>query len=563
MSRTAAFKKRARKALVKLLAQHKVLCEALKDAIEDRDWQVPQQWNQANESDVTDVLIKIVQGEQPREEPSQEEGVFDAATLVNDIKNTCLQDAKIAQQDQSESKILDSTHYEQAIREMMGWVCVLGLDDKKLEQMEQTPDVKPSGSYLFLPNAQQSYSHIITEFFLALEGKRWARLQPTLTVTPSSDGLSELPLALTSRTILHVVAVDGGSPKVSFQRIATELYTSYNRDKSLPRLLLDPDNTEDKKRIEALNRQINIDSLLMDKPQCLVEVIAVNHDPILDDTLCALLHEHLSNLKVVPVQLTDTETDLDFLNALLTVLERFFSDDEELESLLGNYSQTQQHKVNPENIATAGVVGQEINSAEQPNNNKIPVYVSYTWRKEDDQSEDIVNAFDAALPKQHFIFKQDKQTLKPGQKISHFMCDEIGRGNYVLVVISEQSLKSHYCMQELLHLMEYNQKNEDRFLQKVIPIVVGKINISGSIEKMHYALYWKNEVSKIKKLLKDSDTEITAIGDDLCKDYIKMQSFQSNIYKILTWLSDIVMPRGLDGVEAAIDILIKRAGVSV
>lgn len=205
-----------------------------------------------------------------------------------------------------------------------------------------------------------------------------------------------------------------------------------------------------------------------------------------------------------------------------------------------------------------------IQAAKRPSRqgDKIPVYVSYTWHKADDVSEAIVDAFYEQLPKTHFTLMQDKKTLKSGQWISSFMRDEIGQGDYVLVVISQRSLQSPYCMQELLELMKYNQQHKEHFLKTVIPIIVDELNISSLADQLEIALHWETEIQKIDQLLEKTNRQLTDFGDEACNKYIKMKKFQSEVVTLLAWLSDVVMPRGFQGVEAAIEVLMARTGIS-
>ena len=190
----------------------------------------------------------------------------------------------------------------------------------------------------------------------------------------------------------------------------------------------------------------------------------------------------------------------------------------------------------------------------------IPVYVSYAWGEGEVSGEKLVDAFYEKLPKEKFEFIQDKKVLEPGDWVSSFM-KEIGKAQFVLIVISEKYLTSPYCMQELLHIKNHALGDQKAFLNKVIPIVAKDLPIYSLQDRMDQTLYWKQRIEKIHETANASGMTLMEFGVEAVAEVKTMEEFQRHVADILKWVSDVVMPQGLDGVEAAVRLLLKRASL--
>ncbi|HVF81397.1 MAG TPA: TIR domain-containing protein [Flavisolibacter sp.] len=76
------------------------------------------------------------------------------------------------------------------------------------------------------------------------------------------------------------------------------------------------------------------------------------------------------------------------------------------------------------------------------------IFPSYAWGGD---SEKIVNDLDTAFQKKGIVLTRDKRDLGFKGIITAFM-QRIGKGQGVVVVISDKYLKSPYCMFELLEI---------------------------------------------------------------------------------------------------------------
>ncbi len=164
-----------------------------------------------------------------------------------------------------------------------------------------------------------------------------------------------------------------------------------------------------------------------------------------------------------------------------------------------------------------------------PKNSVIPaIYISYAWNP---QSEAIVESVEKEFLKRGVRIIRDKNNLKYKERLKDFM-KVIGRGKYVILIISNRYLKSENCMFELLQIF----KNQD-FYERIFPVVLKDVKISKATDRIELVKYWENETdnldSKIRELKKLSN--IQGVTDDL-NLYTEIRN---NIAKLTNILKDI------------------------
>ncbi|MCW3107411.1 MAG: hypothetical protein JWQ09_1917 [Segetibacter sp.] len=87
----------------------------------------------------------------------------------------------------------------------------------------------------------------------------------------------------------------------------------------------------------------------------------------------------------------------------------------------------------------------------------------------------------------HLKFIVDKDELHYGQSIDSFMT-RIGKGKTVIIIISDNYLKSKYCMTEMIRIFKYN--NEDKRAFAIV--IVDNISKAESYEK-----FWKEKAIEL------------------------------------------------------------------
>lgn len=135
------------------------------------------------------------------------------------------------------------------------------------------------------------------------------------------------------------------------------------------------------------------------------------------------------------------------------------------------------------------------------------VFISYAWGPE---REDIVNQIDQALQKRGIKIIRDKRDLGYKGSISEFM-ERIGRGNCVIVVISDKYLRSPNCMFELVEIADGQQ-----FHDRIFPVVLNDANIYDPIKRVEYVKYWEAKRAELADAMRTLDpANLQGIRDDM------------------------------------------------
>lgn len=124
------------------------------------------------------------------------------------------------------------------------------------------------------------------------------------------------------------------------------------------------------------------------------------------------------------------------------------------------------------------------------------VFISYAWGGE---REEIVNQIDTALHQRGIKIVRDKRDLGYKGSISVFM-ERIGRGNCVVVVISDKYLRSPNCMFELVEIADGKQ-----FHDRTFPVVLNDANIYDPVKRIEYVRHWEAKRAELAEAIKTLD----------------------------------------------------------
>ena len=136
------------------------------------------------------------------------------------------------------------------------------------------------------------------------------------------------------------------------------------------------------------------------------------------------------------------------------------------------------------------------------------IYISYAWGSE---SEAIAKAIEEEFQKRGQSLHRDENVLGYKGRIKAFM-EQIGRANYVILVISNKYLHSVNCMFELVQIF----KNRN-FYERIFPVVLDEVNITDPSERVKLMKYWEYETESLSneiKQLKDL-SNIQGLTEDL------------------------------------------------
>ncbi|MEQ9368576.1 MAG: COR domain-containing protein [Coleofasciculus chthonoplastes F3-SA18-01] len=164
------------------------------------------------------------------------------------------------------------------------------------------------------------------------------------------------------------------------------------------------------------------------------------------------------------------------------------------------------------------------------------IFISYAWRGE---SEEFVNRLDEVFQSQGITIVRDKRDLDYKGLIKEFM-QRIGKGKFVIVVISDRYLKSKNCMYELVQIAKNGE-----FYNRIFPIVLSDANIYDPIDRADYIIHWQEQIDKLENKIKlitssanlpslrssiDEYTEIRATIDGLTDTLQNMNTLTPDIH---------------------------------
>jgi TIR domain len=182
--------------------------------------------------------------------------------------------------------------------------------------------------------------------------------------------------------------------------------------------------------------------------------------------------------------------------------------------------------VEPKSASSEIITGSRENAA---------VYLSYAWGDSYETGlsrEDIVDRLYDALLADGYPVRRDKMDLGYKGLISAFM-QEIGRGDCIVVIISDKYLKSPFCMFELLEIYRHQE-----FHDRVFPIVLADARLRTLADRLTYVAHWKAEPDHIKHLIEQVGIDVISASGSF-QEYEKYREITHNADKLLTYLADI------------------------
>lgn len=178
-------------------------------------------------------------------------------------------------------------------------------------------------------------------------------------------------------------------------------------------------------------------------------------------------------------------------------------------------------------------VGPKQRSNEAPSGAKI--YFSYAWGDEGDNLTDLVNQLYGSLISDGFKVLRDNMDLEYGGLISQFM-DELGKGDLIVVFISDKYAKSPYCMYELYEIARNSRWDRQVFKDRILPIPIERIRFDKPSVLDPYFDHWENEEQEWKQLI---EKRIDRVSKAQTVRYHNTKAISQKFGELSDWLIDI------------------------
>lgn len=153
------------------------------------------------------------------------------------------------------------------------------------------------------------------------------------------------------------------------------------------------------------------------------------------------------------------------------------------------------------------------------------IFISYCHR-----NKDMADMVDNHFKSIGITFKRDVRDLKFRESIKEFM-KEIRESGYALLMISDEYLKSKYCMYEVLEFVK-----DENFKERVLPVIVDDADIYSAKGMAGYIKYWQTKEKEFQKELEGIDATDSIA---LLKDLKIIKEIRSNINEFLEVIGDM------------------------
>jgi hypothetical protein len=164
------------------------------------------------------------------------------------------------------------------------------------------------------------------------------------------------------------------------------------------------------------------------------------------------------------------------------------------------------------------------------------IYFSYAWANDGETHEEIVEQLYDFLKQNGYQVIRDKVDLGYCGLISNFM-KEIGKGDLIVVVISDKYVRSPYCMFELYEIARNNKFDKSLFSQTVLPIRVDRhIDFSKPRTLEDIFNFWEKEEKQWAELVKKHANKISS---EQFKRYERIKLIHNHIGELGDWLQDM------------------------
>lgn len=153
------------------------------------------------------------------------------------------------------------------------------------------------------------------------------------------------------------------------------------------------------------------------------------------------------------------------------------------------------------------------------------LFLSYSW-----SNKDIADELDQDWSQLGLTIVRDIRDLEFKQNLKSFM-KGITKTDYVIILISGDYLKSKNCMFEALELI-----TDDKFKDKVLPIVINDAKIYSTSFRIELIHYWENQAKELQDKIREIPT--LSATPNLLKELKEIESIRNEIDEFINSISN-------------------------
>ncbi len=155
------------------------------------------------------------------------------------------------------------------------------------------------------------------------------------------------------------------------------------------------------------------------------------------------------------------------------------------------------------------------------------IFISYSRH---DDGLAVTEVLDQFFQERGITIIRDNREIGYKESIKDYM-QRLGRGKYVVVVLSDAYFKSKSCMFELLQLAEHADVYD-----RIFPVTVAGTSIYEAEDILEYRKYWRDKKNKLEALMREDDLDHQhGVRDDLDL----YATIHQNIPRLLDFLRDL------------------------
>ncbi|HBX70452.1 MAG TPA: hypothetical protein DEH25_14000 [Chloroflexi bacterium] len=185
------------------------------------------------------------------------------------------------------------------------------------------------------------------------------------------------------------------------------------------------------------------------------------------------------------------------------------------------------------------------------------IFVSYAWRG---ASEALVDQLCEAFAARGYRITRDKSAMTYKDSIQQFM-ERIGRGRYIIAVVSDKYMKSEYCMYEA-----YRMFQSPAFRERLFPIVLPDADVFSFRGQAAYLKYWdqayKELEAEYRAIASSSPTMVAPLTErlrDIETTTRFINDFMAAVGDMNVLTSDIHLESNFQALIAAIEVGIQKS----